>query len=290
MNLNNIEQQKLEIRFKAGKELTSEAEMIRVIVCMKQVLDPEAPTSSFQVDPEAKRVTPPKGVPPVLNPFDENALEAALRIKDTQGAEITVVSMGQKLARPVVKKSLAAGSDNLILLEDDAFEDVDSYSTAYILVAAIKKMGERDLILCGRQASDTNAGQVGSGIAEILRIPSITEARKVEASDEKVIVERVVSDGYEVIEASIPALVTASNEIGELRFPAIVSIMAAQKKPITVWNARDLQIEPSQMKRVNLLKLSMPPRREVKCQFMDSDTPEEAGANLALKLREDKLI
>ena len=84
--------------------------MMRVIVCMKQVLDPEAPASSFQVNPEAKRVIPPKGTPPVLSPFDENALEAALKIKDTQGAEIIVISMGRDLAKPVVRKSLAAGA------------------------------------------------------------------------------------------------------------------------------------------------------------------------------------
>ena len=264
--------------------------MIRIIVCMKQVLDPEAPSSSFQVDPEAKRVIPPKGVPPVLNPFDENALEAALKIKDSQGAEITVISLGRTLARPVMRRSLAVGADELILLEGDGFAELDTYPTASILATAIKKIGEYDLILCGRQAADTDAGQVGSGIAEILGIPSITAASKIEASDGKIRVERVVSDGFEIIEAPLPALVSASNEIGELRFPTIASIMAAQKKPITVWNAQELQVEPSQMKRVNLLKLSTPPHREVECQFMDSDTPEEAGANLALKLREDKLI
>jgi len=141
---------------------------------MKQVLDPEAPVSAFKIDPEAKRAIPPKGTPPVLNPNDENALEAALRIKDAQPAEITVISMGRQLARPVVKKSLAVGANELVLLEDDGFEDLDSYSAAYILATAIKKIGKSDLILCGRQAADTDAGQVGSGIAEILGIPSIT--------------------------------------------------------------------------------------------------------------------
>ena len=144
---------------------------LRIIVCIKQVLDPEAPSSTFRVDSETKRVIPPKGVPPVLNPFDENALEAALRIKDTQGAQITVISMGRNLAKPIVRKSLAAGADELILLEDDAFEDLDSYSTAYILAVAIKKNGQYDLVLCGREAADTDAGQVGSGIAEILGHP-----------------------------------------------------------------------------------------------------------------------
>jgi len=264
--------------------------MIRIIVCIKQVLDPEAPSSSFQVDPEAKKIIPPKGVPPVLNPFDENALEAALKIKDSLGAEITVISMGGALARPVLRRALAVGADELILLEGDGFADLDTYATASILATAIKKIGEYDLILCGRQAADTDAGQVGSGVAEILDIPSITAAGKIEAGNGKVRVERMVSDGYEVIEAPLPALVTASNEIGELRSADLRALMAAQKKPLTVWNAQELQVETSQMKRVNMLKLSAPPRREVECQFVEGESLEEAGANLALKLREAKII
>ncbi len=263
--------------------------MISIVVCMKQVLDPEAPASAFKIDPEAKRAIPPKGTPPVLNPFDENALEAALKIKDAQGARITVISMGKNLARPVVKKSLAVGGDELILLEDDTFEDLDSYSTAHILASAIKKIGKYDLILCGREAADTDAGQVGSGIAEILGIPSITVAGKIEASNGKIRVERVVSDGYEIIETSIPALVTASSEIGELRSATVVAIMAAQKKTFTVWNAQEVGSDPSQLKRTNLLKLFIPVR-EVKCQLVEGESPEQAAENLALMLRENKII
>ena len=264
--------------------------MIRIVVLMKQVLDPEAPASSFKIDPETKRAIQPKGTPLVLSPYDESALEAALRIRDAQGAGIIAVSMGPGLERPVVKKSLAAGADELILLEDGAFEDLDSYSTAYILATAIKKIGEYDLILCGRQAADTDAGQVGSGIAEILGIPSITVARKIEVSNREVRVERVVSDGYEVIETSMPALVTASSEIGELRASTLKAIMAAQKKKITVWNPDDLGVDPSRLKRTNLLKLFIPPRREGKCEIIEAESAEEAGANLALKLREAKIL
>lgn len=263
--------------------------MANIIVCMKQVLDPEAPVSSFNIDPEAKRAIPPKGTPPVLNPNDENALEAALKIKDSQPTEITVISMGRQLARPVVKKSLAAGANELVLLEDDAFEDLDSYSTAYILATAIKKLEKCDLVLCGRQAADTDAGQVGSGIAEILGIPSITIAQKVEINEGKVRVERVVSDGYEVIETSIPVLVTTSNEVGDLRSPTMTALMEAQKKQFTVWNAQDLGVELSQAKRANMLKLFIPVH-EVKVEIVEGENPEEAAENLALKLRENKIL
>ncbi|MFC2002997.1 electron transfer flavoprotein subunit beta/FixA family protein [Chloroflexota bacterium] len=264
--------------------------MINIVVCVKQVLDPEAPVSSFKIDPEAKRAIGGNGIPPVLNPFDENALEAALQIKDNQEAKITVISMGQRLARPVLRKCLAVGADELILLEDDAFDGFDSYFTASILATAIKKIEKYDLILCGREAADSDAGQVGQGIAEILGIPSITVARKVEVSDGKVRVERVVSDDYEVIEAPMPTLVTTSNEIGELRSANVKALMEAQKKEVTVWNTANLGLNPSLLgKRTSMLKLFIPVR-EVNCQLIEGESPEQTAGNLALKLRETNLI
>lgn len=263
---------------------------MKIIVCMKLVIDPEAPVSAFKVDTEAKRVIPPKGTPPVLNPFDENALEAALKIKDAGNTEITVISLGQNLARPIVRKALAVGADKLVLLEDKVFEDLDSFTTAHILVAAIKKVGDFDLILCGRESADTDAGQVGLGIAEMLGIPSVSMAGKIETVNGIIRVKQVLSDGYETIEAPLPALVTASNEIGELRYASITAIMAAQKKPIIAWSALDLGIDPGSLKRVKLHSLSLPPRREGNCEIVAGESPEAAASNLALKLRENKIF
>ena len=263
---------------------------MKIIVCVKQVPDPQASSSGTKVDPEAKRVIMPQGTPPVMNPYDENALEAALKIKDAQGAKITVISAGRNLAKPVLRKALASGADELTLLEDNAFEQLDSYATAHLLVAAIKEIGEYDLILCGRQAADTDAGQVGSGIAEILKIPCITAACKVELADGKLRVELVVSDGLEVVESPMPAVVTASSEIGELRYPKLKDLQAAQKMPVTTRNAQALGIDVTQLQRLNLVSLSEPTRRKTECQLIGGETPEEAGSNLALKLREVKLL
>ena len=264
--------------------------MKRIIVCIKQVLDPEASPSSFKIDTEAKRAVAPKGVPPVLNPFDENALEAALRMKDVHGGKVTVISMGKNLAKPVMMRSLAAGADELILLQDDILEDVDSYFAAYTLATAIKKLEEYDLILCGREAADSNAGQVGLGIAEILRIPSITIAAKVEVGNGKIRVRRVVSDGYEVIEAPMPALITVTNELGELRAATMKAIMEAKKKPIITWNAQDIGVDLSQMRRTKLVRLFIPVLEGPSCQIVGVESPEEAGTSLALKLWQDKII
>ena len=262
--------------------------MVNIIVCIKQVFDPEAPASAYKIDAEAKRVIL-KGVPPVLSPFDENALEAALRIKDAHDSKVTVLSMGRNLSRAVLMKSLAVGADELLLLEDSAFEEMDSYATAFTLASAIKKLGQYDLILTGREAADTNAGTVGSGIAEILGIPSITIVRKVELGDGKVIAERVVLDGYEVIEAPLPILITVSNELGELRYATVKELVASRNKPIMTWNAQELGVTPSQMRQARLLSLFVP-QKESRCEVVGGETPEEMGANLALKLRAAQIL
>jgi len=264
-----------------------------MIVCCKQVIDPEAPPASFKIDAASNQVVPPQGVPPVISPFDENAVEAALRIKDAQGGKITAVSLGDKLLRDVVKKPLSMGADELVLLEDEAFTEGDSWSTAFALAKAIEKIGEYDIILCGRQASDWDAGQVGSGIAEILGLPSVTLAKKIEVSDGKARIERVTTDGYQVVEVGLPALVTVSNELGEPRYATIKGIMTAKRKEPTVWKPADIGVDPAQIggagRRAKMQKIFQPVR-EGECEIVEGETPEEAAANLAQRLREVKLL
>ncbi len=185
------------------------------------------------------------------------------------------------------------GADELILLEDPAFADSDSWSTAYALAMAIKKVGAYDLILTGREASDTNAGQVGSVIAEILGIPSVTVAKKIETLDGKVRVEKVTADGYEVIETSLPALITVSNELGAPRYATIKGIMAAKRKDPVIWKPADIGVDPSQVgaagKRTKMLKLFQPVR-EGKCEIVTGENEEDAAAKLAKRLMEAKLL
>lgn len=266
---------------------------VNMIVCCKQVLDPEAPPASFKINPATNQVVPPAGVPPVVSPFDEQAVEAALRVKDKLGGKISVLSLGNNMLRDVVKKPLSMGADELILLEDEAFEGGDSWSTASALAMAIKKIGPFDIIFCGRQAADWDNGQVGSGIAEILGIPSVTVAKKVEVTDGKAKVERVLADGYQVIEVTLPALITVSNELGEARYATLKGIMAAAKKQPTVWKPADIGANPSQIgaagRRAKLLKLFQPVR-EGKCEIVEADSPPEAATKLAQRLREAKVI
>lgn len=262
---------------------------MRIIVCVKVVIDPEAPASLFKVDSETNKLIPPKGTPPVINPFDENALEASLQIKDGQQSTITILSMGTNIPKPVIKKSLATGADNLVLLEDPLFDELDTYNTVSILASAIRKIKEYDLIVCGRESADTDAGQVGLGIAEMLRIPSVSLARKIKAGDNKIVVEKVLENGYETIEVPLPALVTVSSEVGNLRTANMQGIMAAQKKPMISWNADQLGITQSPIRRVSLLRLFQP-NHETKCQIITGISPEESAANLIETLRGNKVL
>ena len=266
---------------------------VNMIVCCKQVPDPETPPSAIKVDSAAKKVIFPPDAKPVIGQYDENAVEAALRIKDKVGGKITALSLGNKFIPDVIKKPLSVGSDELILLEDEAFEEADSWVTAYALAMAIKKIGEYDLIFCGRQDSDWGYEQVGLGIAEILGIPNVSLARKVEVTDGKAKVERVIAGGYQTVEVTLPALITVTSELGNLRYAALKGIMAAAKKKPTVWKPADIGLEPSQVgiegRRAKLAKLFQPVK-EAKCEIIEGETPAEAGANLALRLRAAKLI
>jgi electron transfer flavoprotein beta subunit len=226
-----------------------------------------------------------------MNPFDENALEAALRLKEAAGGVITMLSMGVNLSQAVMLKALATGPDDLLLLDDEALdrEKLDSLATAQLLAAAISKRGAFDLILTGRQASDTNSGQVGLGIAQLLGVPAVTLARAIEVTDGVARVERVLPEGYEVVTVPLPALVTVSHEVGELRYPRMGDIKAAKEKPQERWSASDLGLDPSGICGLKMVRLAAPVR-ERQCHLVEGNTPEEAGERLAIKLREDKLV
>ncbi len=244
------------------------------------------PAKSFKIDPEAKRAIPPKDMQLVISDYDESAVEAALKIKDSVESKITVMSLGGESAKNVIKRCIAMGADEGALLNDPLFDDSDSFATAFVLAEAIKKLGDFDLILCGRQEGDWDAGQVGSGIAELLDIPSVTMIGHIEVKDTKIVVERVLPDGREIVEVPLPALVTVGSEIGEPRYPSFRRVREASRKEIPTWNAQDITPAEPRNKMLGLFV----PIRELKCEFITGETPKEAGINLALKLREIKAI
>ena len=263
---------------------------VNIIVCAKQVVDPETPASAFKIDSEARRVIPAPGISPIVNGFDENAVEAALRIKESVGANITVLSVGNGFVVGVMKKPLSMGADQLVLVEDEAVEDLDAFATAYALSEAIKKVGEFDLVLCGRQASDWDNAHVPLGVAEMLGLPCVTIAQKIEVADGGLVVERALTDGYEVVEASLPAVVTVSNQLGTPRYPTLRGIMGSSRKEPNVWSASDLGLDPARLApKLELIDLSIPVS-DKQCEFIEGEDEAEAGRKLALRLREENLI
>lgn len=263
---------------------------VNIIVTAKQVIDPETPASALKVDAQGKRMETPPNVPPVINGFDENAVEAALRLKDAQGGKVTVISVGKSFVLDVIKKPLSMGCDELILIQDDNAPTFDAYATAQVLAAAIKKVGQWDLVLCGRQASDFDQAQVPLGLAELLKVPCVTIAQKVEVKNGQVTVQRVAPDGAEVMEAPLPALVTISNELGQPRYPTLRGIMAASRKQPTQWKLADLGLNASELApRVEVAQVFIPAKQKV-VEMIGGDNDEEKGWNLARKLREAKLI
>jgi electron transfer flavoprotein beta subunit len=266
---------------------------MNIIVCIKQVPDPEGPQECFVINPETWRVEP-RGIPPMLSLFDENALEAALRIKDSRQDEvkITVVSIGKRISNAVLQKALAVGADELVKVEGEDFESagLDSFATATALGAAIQKLGAYDLILAGRQAADWNAGQVGVFLAGLLGIPAVTLARKVDIQGAHVVVERLLPSGYEKVRTLLPAVVIASNEIGEMRYPTMIQRREAKKKPVKAWGAEDIGFEGATRKRLVLRRLFAPKMRQGQCQLIGGETLAEAGRNLAQRLRRDGVL
>ncbi|MEX2373536.1 MAG: electron transfer flavoprotein subunit beta/FixA family protein [Dehalococcoidia bacterium] len=180
-----------------------------------------------------------------------------------------------------------------MLLNDPAFEDGDSHTTAKVLSAAIKNLGDVDAVFCGRQSADWDMGQVGLLIAENLGWPAAIIAKGVELDGAQLKVQRVLSDGFESVEVPFPAVVTVSNEFGEPRYPKLPQIMAAAKKTVTNLKAADLGLDAADVgkagSRLQLQKLALPEKGE-KVEFIEGDTPEAQAATLVARLKADKLI
>jgi electron transfer flavoprotein beta subunit len=264
---------------------------LQIIVTAKQVIDPEIPKSAFKIDATSKRVVIPSSFPPVVNGFDEHAVEAALRIKDTQEAKVTVLAVGKTFSIDIMRKLLAMGADELVLVQDPAIDDtLDSGVTVKLLSAAIKKLGVFDLILCGRQASDWDNAQVPLMLTEVLGVPCITIAQKIDVSDGAVRVERIIPDGHEVVEAPLPALITVSNELGLPRYPTMRAIMAANRKRPAIWKLSDIGVDPATLQpHLQLVDLFVPVQDQA-CEFIEGRDEQEIARTLFDKLRDARFI
>ncbi len=267
---------------------------MHIAVLAKQVANPEVAASQFRIDDAAKTVEPVAGVPLVMSPFDEQAMEAALRLREARpGTRITVVTLGPESARNVLKHGLALGADDGVLLSDPAFHGSDAQGTAAALAAAVRKLGAVDLVLAGRQAADDDAGVVGLGVAELLGLPALSYAQDVKVAEGHVRVERALDDGVEVVEAPLPALVTVSNELGEPRKANLRETMRAARKPVAVWSPADLGVDARVLGREGARSVTervYAPVKESRCERIDGGSAQAQAATLAARLREAKLL
>ncbi len=267
---------------------------MHIVVCAKQIPNPETASSVFKVDEQAGKVIPVAGMPLVVSPFDEQAMEAALRIREKNpDVKITIMSLGPASAREVIKYGLSMGADEGVLLTDTSFDGGDGYTTALVLAQAIRKMGDCDLVLTGRQAADWDAGIVGCGIAELLGVAAITFAKTIQVQEDTVRVDRVLDDGFETVETRLPAVVTISNELGTARSANLRETMRAARKPVKLWTAADIGLDTAQVgsagARKTLERLYVPVK-ERHCEMIQGGSPEELAKNLIARLQEAKLI
>ena len=235
---------------------------MKIIVLIKQV--PE--TTDVRIDPETNTLIR-EGVAAVINPFDMYAIEEALRLKERiEGAKVVVVSMGPPQAADALKEALSMGCDEAVLLSDRKFAGSDTWATSYTLAQAIRKIGDYNIIFCGKQASDGDTAQVGPGVSTHLDIPQVTYVKKIEEIDkDKAKVERMTEEGYDIIETPLPAVLTVVKEINEPRLPSLKGKMRAKKAEIPVWGAEDIGCEEDKIgldgSPTRVVKIFTPPQR-----------------------------
>ncbi|WP_026895593.1 electron transfer flavoprotein subunit beta/FixA family protein [Clostridiisalibacter paucivorans] len=265
---------------------------MKIIVCMKQVPD----TNEVRINNETGTLIR-DGVPSIINPDDKNALEEALRIKDKhEDVHITVLTMGPPQAKNALKEALAMGADEAVLLTDRAFAGSDTWATSTIISSALRKIGDYDIIFCGRQAIDGDTAQVGPEIAEFLDLPQITYVSNLEIDEEKnmVTANRAIEDGYYVVESKMPVLLTAIKELNEPRYMSTWGIFQnaanAEIKELTV---ADLDVDLTQIglkgSPTNVYKTFVPTRK-FEGEILEGNNTEEKARQFLVRMKERHIL
>ena len=261
---------------------------MHIIVCIKQVPD----TANVKINPETNTLIR-EGVECIVNPFDMYAIEEALRLKERFAGKVTAITMGPPQAESALREALALGVDEAVLVSDKAFAGSDTFATSFTLARAIQKIGEYDIIICGKQAIDGDTAQVGPGIAVHLNIPQITFVKKIEeVNDRSIRAERMMEEGFQVVESPLPVLLTVVKEINEPRLPSLRGKMKARKANIPVWGPEEIGVDCDQIglkgSPTYVTKVFVPERRRSGKIFQGD--AEEVVDQLTEELRNGKLI
>ncbi|MEK7735516.1 MAG: electron transfer flavoprotein subunit beta/FixA family protein [Nitrospirota bacterium] len=211
---------------------------MNIVVCIKQVPD----SAEVRINPETNTLIR-DGVPTIINPYDMHAIEAGLQIKEMTKGKVTVITMGPPQAESALREAISMGADDAMLLSDRAFAGADTWATAFTISKAIAKIGA-DIIICGKQAIDGDTAQVGPELAEFLDIPHIAYVRKIEdIKPDSIKVQRMMDEGYDIVESSLPVLLTVVKELNQPRLPSLKGKMAAKKAEIKKLGHKELEID-----------------------------------------------
>lgn len=262
---------------------------MNIIVLIKQVPD----TSEVRINKETNTLIR-DGVPSIINPYDRYAIEEALRLREQHGGKVTAVTMGPPQAADALREAVSMGVDDIVLLSDRAFAGADTWATSYTLAKGINKIGGFDLVIAGKQAIDGDTAQVGPETADMLGIPFVAYVRKIEKIDPgtMMIAERLMDEGYDVVETRLPALITVVKEINEPRLPSLKGKMKAKSIQVTTLTAKDIQADENKLglkgSPTQVVKIFPPaPRGD---REMLSGTIEEQLDYLAKKLKEQAIM
>ena len=263
---------------------------MQAIVCIKQV--PEIP--NVGIDPRTNTLIR-EGIPSIINPFDMYAIEEALLMKDKFGGKVSVITMGPPQAVEALREALAMGADEAFLLSDKGFAGSDTWATSYALSKAVEKIGEYDVIFCGKQAIDGDTAQVGPGVARRLGIPQLTyvcKIREIDLAAKRIVVERLLEAGKEVVESRLPALVTVVKDINQPRFRTLIGIRKATQAQIPVLKPADINCEDAKIgllgSATEVVKIFTPEPRKGG-QVLEGE-PEETCEILVQKLMDAKFL
>lgn len=257
---------------------------MKIIVCVKQV-----PDSAASMSVEGGK--PAWGdAPLVINPWDEYAVEAALRITEEHGGDVVALSMGDENAKEAIKHALAMGCAEAHLVNDPALAGADSQAVARVLAAAIQKLGDTDMVIFGKQAIDSDAGTTAAMVARLLNWPALTLVSSIEAvSDSSIKADRAMEEGRQKVEASLPAVLSIVKDYGEPRYPSFMGIRKASRAAVPEMTAADLGIDPPAAV-VTWPEVMEPPARDITNEIIEGSNPAEIAAKLADKIMEEKVL
>ena len=261
---------------------------MNVVVCLKQVPG----TTGVKIDPQTNTLIR-QGIKNIINPFDTYALEAGVSIKERCGGKVTVISMGPPQAEEMLREAISLGADEAVLLSDKAFAGADTWATAYTLARAVVKLGQYDLVICGRQTVDGDTGQVAPELAEMLEVPFVAYVSQIEElADGHMRVQRMVEEGHEVIESPLPAVISVVKEINVPRLPSLRGITRSKSAVIPAWTAQDLAADQDSIglagSATRVIKIFFP-QRTCQAEIFQGELESQVGC-LVGRLKEAGLV